>query len=222
MGWLAWSCIAILVLLLASVLLTCWMGYEAASDIASMTAVEPAAIPAMDGGVAVERDLVARIGAFQQAAAAGNFARLELNANELNTLIERDPVYQQSQGRVFVSLEGDLAVVQCSLPVSLPRRLAPFTFFQGRYLNAEFKATARFDGISKNFDWVFSRLFLNGVRVTPEQHTPFEPEMNSALNLQLRKSSQAMEVLNNADSIRILDGKLIVLHQAADSPRTAR
>jgi hypothetical protein len=84
-----------------------------------------------------EETVRARWDAFEKAARAHKPARIELTADDLNTLIASEP---KLRGNAFVSIESNVARLQLSLPLGEARWL------KGHYLNAECAVQSAPDG----------------------------------------------------------------------------
>lgn len=74
---------------------------------------------------------------FERAARAHTAARVELTADELNALISSE---RDLRGKAFVSIEGNTARLQVSIPLAFSRLL------QGHYMNAECTVQSDPDG----------------------------------------------------------------------------
>ena len=75
--------------------------------------------------------------AFQRAARRGEKARIEMTADEINTLIADD---KNARGKAFVRIENNVGRVSVSIP------LDEVVFMSGRYLNGEATVRASPDG----------------------------------------------------------------------------
>jgi hypothetical protein len=78
---------------------------------------------------------------FERAARAHTAARVELTADELNALIASE---RELRGKAFVSIEGNTARLQVSIPLSFVRLL------HGHYMNAECTVQSDPDGDPAN------------------------------------------------------------------------
>ncbi len=101
----------------------------------------PAELPASNA-TDQERELVrAKWYEFERAARAHTASRVELTADELNALISSE---RDLRGKAFVSIEGNTARLQLSIPLSFSRLM------KGRYMNAECTVQSDPDGVPAN------------------------------------------------------------------------
>ncbi len=209
-GWgcFAIGCVVVVVLLLIGGAIVASLGYFAYSKVSKLTSNQPAAIPTFDGGDAMYQEASKKLDAFKQDAEAHRPSRLELTADEINTLIAHNPDYSGAQLHLFVRLHDDAANVQLSLPTSM----LPVSIFPGRYLNAEADFTPSLDS-SRNLNVNLHELKIAAEAVPPDQLAPLQMQVNTAINLQVQRSSDAEEFLSHANSVEIRDGKLIISTQ---------
>ena len=208
MNCFAVGCIVVLVLILLGVALAVGLGYFTYNQVRNVTSSEPTAIPSFDGGDAMYQDVTKKIDAFQQAAQANQPARLELSGDEINTLITHSPNYG-GNFKAFVSLHGDSAKLQVSMPTSA----LPINVLPGRYLNAEAEFTPDFDSSSRHLNVTLHSLKIGGNPTSQENLATVQMEFNPMLNTQLQRSPDVMNVLNHATSVTVQDSKLVIQTQ---------
>ncbi len=85
-------------------------------------------LPASSATVEEENAVRERWDSFEKAAGAHEAARLELSADDLNTLIASEP---KLRGNAYVTIDGSSAHLQISMPLAKGR------WFRGRYVNAQ-------------------------------------------------------------------------------------
>ena len=209
MGCFAIGCIVALILVIVAIAVVAGIGYFTYTGVSKMTSDQAAAIPSFDGGDAMYEEATNKVNAFQKAAEGNQAARLELTADEINTLISHNPDYAHSSYKVFVTLKGDAATVDVSMPTSA----LPVSVFPGRYINAEAELVPSFDATSKNLNIILRRMKVGGNPMAQEQLAPIQMEMNPLLNVQLKRSSDADAILQHATSVAIQDNKLVIQTQ---------
>src|SRR5581483_10891081 len=99
---------------------------------------EPAPLPASNATESEQQAARAKWYDFERAARARTAARIELTADEINALIASD---RDLRGKAHVSVEGDTARLQVSIPLSFTRLM------KGRYMNAECSVESGSDGV---------------------------------------------------------------------------
>ena len=97
----------------------------------------PAELPASSATEQERETARAKWYEFKRAAKAHTAGRLELTADELNALIASEPALR---GKAFVSIEGNSARLQVSIPLSFTKLM------RGRYMNAECTVQSDPDG----------------------------------------------------------------------------
>jgi hypothetical protein len=91
---------------------------------------------------------------FEQKARAGQTAEIELNADDINTLIATS---EEVRGKVFVSIDGNQLRLQTSLPVG------KFLGRPGHYFNGD--VLIELEGAQSTDSPRFARLTINGEQV---------------------------------------------------------
>ena len=206
-GWgcFAIGCVVVIVLLLIGGAIVAGLGFFTYSKVSKLTSDQPAAIATFDGGDSMYQAASKKLDAFKQDADVHRPSRLELTADEINTLIAHNPDTSGSQLHFFVRLHDDAANVQLSLPTSM----LPVSIFPGRYLNAEADFTPSLDS-AKNLNVNLHSLKIAAEAVPPDQLAPLQMQVNTAINFQIQRSSDAQEFLSHANSVEVRDGKLII------------
>jgi len=99
----------------------------------------------------------ARWDAFEKAARAGDPARIELTADDLNALIDSEP---KLRGKAHVSIDNNVGHLQVSIP------LADVRWLRGHYINAECTVQSAVGG--RPDDARITRIVVNGRSVGEE------------------------------------------------------
>jgi hypothetical protein len=99
----------------------------------------------------------ARWDAFEKAARAGDPARIELTADDLNALIDSEP---KLRGKAHVSIDNNVGHLQVSIP------LADVRWLRGHYVNAECTVQSAVGGHPD--DARITRIVVNGRSVGEE------------------------------------------------------
>ena len=205
-GCFAWGCTAVLVVLLLIVGLLTAISYLGYHKISNLTSSQPITVETFDGGDAVYQAAIQKTNTFDQAVQQGQPATLELSADEINTLIARDPDFAKNQIHASVTMTADHGDLQLSLPTNL----IPYGLIKDRYLNVEADFTPVFDPANKTLNFNLHTFKFAGGTVPPEQLPTVQNNLNPLLNTQLQNSPDAKRLLDHAQSIEIRDGKLII------------
>jgi hypothetical protein len=209
LGCFGWGCAVLVVLLLLIGGLIAGISYFGYSKISNLTSTAPTTVRTYDGGDTVYQSAIQKTNTFDQAVQRDQPATLELSADEINTLIARDPDFTKYQIRAFVTMTGDHGDMQ----ISLPTNLIPYGLIKDRYLNVEAEFTPAFDPSTKALNFTLHTFKFGGGSVPPAQLTTVQNNLNPLLNTQLQNSDAAKQILDRAQVIEIRDGKLIIKMQ---------
>ena len=140
----------------------------------------------------------ARWDAFEKAARAGQPARIELTADDLNALIDSEP---KLRGKAHVSIDNGVGHLQVSIP------LADVRWLRGHYINAECTVESAAGGSPA--DARITRILVNGRSVGEE-----------VLRWQYRSWSLRRYISdwsndNNLERFEIEDGKVVLQTKAS-------
>jgi hypothetical protein len=194
-----------------------YVAYEGVSNISSPT---PGNLPAFtatnDGLQAVQQ----KMATFQQAMNSHQPASLHLTADDINNIMANDPDLSKNKVRAYASLDGSTGRIQMSIPSS--------AFLQGalkdRYFNLDTSFTLDFDTSTKSVvvapetlqigdkqligpnadNSTFTKGFVKG----------FIPTFNQSLNQGLRKNPNAAALLDQAQTVTIENGELVITTQS--------
>ena len=205
-GCFSWGCTAVLVFLLLIVGALFTLSYFSFSKITHLTSTAPTTPAAFDGGDGVYQKAMQKTDDFSQTIQQNKPTSLELSADEINTLIARDPDFAKYQIRTFVSMTGDHADVQ----ISLPTNLIPYGLIKDRFLNVEADVTPAFDPATKSINFTLHSFKFAGGTVPPEELPKVQDNLNPLINTQIQNSPDAKQVLDRAKDIEIRNGKLII------------
>jgi hypothetical protein len=206
MGCLGCGCLILGLLALLFIALVGGILYVGSSNLTSLTSATPTDVPSFDGGDDVYNATRQKIIDFQHDLKNSQAATLTLSADEINTLIAHSPDIAAAKVRVFVSMSGDQARVQFCAPTDA----LSGGMLKGRYLTGDVSFGLNFDPAAKTLDMKFQNLQF-GNRTIPQNYLPVaEAEVNPALNQTLQKTDDGRNLVNNAKSIEIKDGQLVI------------
>jgi hypothetical protein len=131
--------------------------------------------------------------AFEKAARAGQPARIELTADDLNALIDSEP---KLRGKAHVSIDNNVGHLQVSIP------LAEARWLRGHYINAECTVQSAADGTPA--DARITRIIVNG-RSVGEEVLRWQYRSWS-----LRRYMSDWSNDNNLERFEIEDGKVVL------------
>jgi hypothetical protein len=205
MGCLGCGCLILALLVILVVGLIAGGGYFLYRDLVTLTSPAPATIPSFNGSDDIYNAARQKLKAFVHDVDNHQAAKIELNGDEINTLMARDPYFNAHQIHLFVTLTSDQAQLQGSVFTD-NLDWAP----KGRYLNFRTTFSLAFNADAKNLGLILHDLQIHN-QTTPDNLLPFwQTELTVFLNLTLQKQPEAVKVLDQAKTIEIKDGELVI------------
>lgn len=181
-------------------------GYLLYNDAVKITTTTPASVPTFDGGDDVYSSAQQKLKGFNHDVENHLPATIRLSADEINTLIARNPNFSKNNIQVYVSMRDDQARVQSSIPSGL----LSYSTIKGRYLNADI-------GFSLSFDSETKMISLNlknakvGPNVLPENNlAAVQGGTDPAINALLQKNTSYMSFIQQVNSIEIKNSELVI------------
>ncbi len=172
---------------------------------------EPVRIyPATDAQYA---EVSGRMKAFGQALRNRQRAALELTAEDLNTLIAKDPDLSALKGRVYCTIDKDIIGVDVSYP------LDEFPGF-GRYLRGRWfngRARGEVTLFRGNVTVTPHLLEARGKRLGPDFMKGFSRRFNESFNEKLQEKPETIETLRQIETFDVGDGKIRIVSRAGDA-----
>ena len=207
-GWGCWGCgcaalAGVVVLIIALIVLFCFVLYRAAYNSTSTAGVP---VQQFDGSDQIYATAHQKIEDFTQQFERGQPSTLRLNANEINTLIARDPSWSAMRGHLFVTMTGSEATVQASFPISQFET----AMFADRYVNAEATLGLGFDPDGHNLQLDIHQLSLKGKDTQLQSSSAAAPAINNYVNTQLKQNQLARDLLARTAKISIENGELVI------------
>ena len=202
------------ILFLALVGGVCYFGYDKLIELTSMT---PSTVQTFDGGADMYNTARAKLEAFTHDVKNHQAASIHLTADEINTFIAHNPDVTNNKIHLFVTMTNDQARLQASIPLSVFQ----FGVLNDRYLNGDMTFTLHFDEDTKSIlitptDLQIGKKALLGQNADSSSSfdsgfmQSFTPAFNQSFNKGLRKSPEARELLDQAKTIEVKDGELVI------------
>ncbi len=196
--------VVVIVVLLAILAFFSYRKIDAAAQ--TYTSTTAADIPTTDGGDAVYQAAQGKLSAFVQALQQNQPATLHLSADEINTLIARDPQYAALHGKIHVSLDGDTADLQSSLQLGMVEK----AYLADRYFNSDITFGLGFIPATHVIVLDVRRLQLSGQALPPSTSQSLSQTLSTLLNQQMQLNPQAKSFLEHAQKIAIENGELVI------------
>lgn len=130
-GCLGGGCILALVICGLIVAALVWGAVSTYQGLKDMTATSEKPVAVYEATPEKYAAVNAKLKAFQEAYDVGIDATLTLSADEINTLIARDPDWSALRNHVFVTISGQRVAAQVSVPLSSIKA------FEDRYFNGQ-------------------------------------------------------------------------------------
>jgi hypothetical protein len=170
----------------------------------NLTADHAVPVPIFPATDAQYSAVAARLRAFSNALNAHQAAALELSADDLNTLVAKDPDYADLRGKVFFTIEQALLGVQASAPLGDMPIVG--TLFRGRYFNG--KASGEITVSQGTLRFVPHTLEANGKRLGPDAMKGLTTRFDESLQREIRRRPDAVNALRRIDTLDVSDGKV--------------
>jgi hypothetical protein len=206
LGCFGIGCVILVVVLLLLGALIAGGVYFGYSKIDTLTSTSPAISQNFDGGDNLNQTAQQKGSDFENALHTDQPATIEYSAEELNTLIARDPDFASNQIHLVITTTGDQARIQSSLPTNL----IPFGLIKDRYVNIDAQFGLGFDAATKTLKIDLHALKFQSQSVPSDQLPALQAQLEPFINTQLQRSPEAKRVLDHAESIEIRDGKLVI------------
>ena len=192
----------------------CWggliggIGYFGYKQLLAYSSDGPAAIPPYNGIDDIYTGAQKKIDAFNQAVGTGNSASLTLSADEINAMIAHDPDLAKAQARVLISLDGNEARLQGTVPTSS----IPFLSQEmpGRFLNLDTTFAITFNDDTKSVGLDLHKAQLGDTPLAPNSLPTLGAELTPSLNTFLQKYPAAKNALQAAKTVAIKDGQFVI------------
>jgi hypothetical protein len=195
-------------------------GYVAYQAIEKVTSPAASAIPVIDRGDAVFNGARQKMTDFNHAVQNHQTASLHLTADEINTILARNPDFKSQHILGSVAFIKDQARIQFSVPTAI----LPYHLFPGRYLNGSTDFRVHFDVDEKmikfdpqTFQLGDSPILGGNTSDSPSDQAfknsfrqSFAPSFDRSFNQSLGKSEFGRNFLNQAKSIEIQNGELVI------------
>ncbi len=223
-GCLGCGCLilALLALLLAGLVGgICYVAYTSASGLTSAT---PATASSYDGGDPMYQSARQKIADFDHDLKNHHAATIRLSADELNTLIARNPDLAKRGIHLYVTLNNNEAQMQWACPTSV----LPVPLFAGRYFNGSTDFRVSYDPNDKAIDFDFKNLEVGNDLVLigeSEENSQassakenfmrgfaksFAPAFTKSFNDGIRKNPDGAALLDQAKTVEVKDGELVI------------
>jgi hypothetical protein len=216
LGCLGCGCLVLVLLVILFVGLVGGTGYLGYTKILALTTTTPAAIPSFDGGDDLYQNVLRKLADFDQDVKNHQAATIQLSADEINTLIARNPDALKSNIHAFVTLTDNEARLQASFPTDALSR----GIITGRYFSADSSFEVHFDLTTKSVNLTFHALQMGDKvlmgsnaendRTTQTLRLQFFAIFNQAFNQQIRQNPDGAALLDQARSIEIQNGELVI------------
>jgi hypothetical protein len=219
LGCLGCGCVVlalIFILFLGLVGSAIYAGYRTSVGLTSET---PPVIPASTGTDELYQSTRQKLADFAHDVKNHQAATVKLSADEVNTLISHTPDITRNNIHAYVTFTGSEGRVQASVPSDD----LSYGLIKGRYLSLDTSFEVHFDAQTKMVNLIPHTLQLGDkVLVGPNADndqgsrafmSSFTPAFNQSFNGGIRKNPDGAALLDQAKSITIEDGELVIQTQ---------
>ena len=213
LGCLGIGCIILALLGLLAVIIIGSVYYEFHKEVLVLTTVTPPAIPPFNGSDDLYERTKQKMSDFVHDLKDHQAATIRLNGDEINVLIARDPDAIRNRIHAFVTLTNNEGRVQAGGPTDV----IPFGLIKGRYFAVDASFEVQFDAGLRMVHLIPNDLHLgdpdSGTSLDSTQARSLIPLIDQTLNNSIRANSDGRNFLNQAKSIEIKDGQLVIQTQ---------
>jgi hypothetical protein len=191
-GCLFWGCLTFIILIILIIGVLAYGFYTLREK---MTSTTPRAIPVKQVAPAEYEKVQNEISAFDKASKENRPAKLELTADDLNTLIAKN---EDFKGKAFVKIQGDQVILDVSIP------LDEIPTMKGRYFNGTIGVRPSIENEKASLKPVSAE--VDGKPV-PEWLMQGLREQDFLKNA---RDEKFQEMVKKAKSLRVQDGKIVI------------
>jgi len=185
----------------------------------ALTTATPASVPSSNASDDVYQAARQKVADFDHDVKNHQAATIQLSGDELNALVEHTPDITKNNIHAFVTLTDNEARLQANIPTdTLSHGLIP-----GRYVNFDTSLQVNFDSSTKSVNFTFNTLkFGDQTLLGPaSQNDPttrsliltYTSIFNQSFNNGIRKNPDGAALLDEAKSIDIENGQLVISTQ---------
>jgi hypothetical protein len=212
MGCLGCGCLVLALLAILFVGLVAGGAYLGYTKVVGLTSTTPADIPSFEGGDDLYQAAKQKVADFDHDVKNHQAATIQLSADELNALIAHAPDVTQNNLHLFVTLTDN----ECRLQASLPTDGLSHGIIKGRYFNFDASFEVHFDPGTRNVNLTFDALQFGDKVLLGEDASnqsfmrSFAPAFNQSFNNAIRQNPDGAALLDQAKSIEIQNGQLVI------------
>ena len=142
-------------------------GYLLYAKVLEFTSPTPITVPSFDGGDDIYHRAKQKVADFDHDVKNHQAATIQLSADEINTLIARDPNFTKNKIHLFVTLTND----EGRLQTSIPTEIFSSGLLKNRYMNGDVSFGVDFDSTGKTLNFELHSLQV-GDRNMPKNALP--------------------------------------------------
>jgi hypothetical protein len=208
LGCLGCGCLILSLIVLLFLGLVAGFCYLIYSKAYQLTSSKAAPIASYDGGDNFYAATKQIIDNFNNDLKNRQASQLQLGADEINTLLARDPYLVAHKIHLFVAMAGDTATVQGVFPTNenvMTQEIAP-----DRFANFNASFSVNLDSNGKTLHLFLSHL-QSGDTLAPDSSLPFfQTEVEALLNAEIQKRPELKDLFDQAKTVAIKSGSLVL------------
>jgi hypothetical protein len=222
LGCLGCGCLILVLLVILFLGLVGTIGYGCYAEVIAFTSTTPSAVPSFDGGDELYASARQKLADFDHDVENHQAATIQLSADEINTLLARSPNVIKNNIHAFVTLTDNEGRIQANYPTDAMTD----GIIKDRYFSTDTSFEVHFDLQTKSANLTFHALqFGNKVLFGPnsDNHQTnssaavnqsfilwFTSILNQSFNAGIRKNPDGAALLDQAKSIEIQNGELVI------------
>jgi len=222
LGCLGCGCLVLALLVILFVGLLGGIGYWIYAEGVALTSTTSPAIPTFNGSDDLYLATKQKLADFDHDVENHQAATIQLSADEINVLLARNPDVSKYNIHTHVTLTNNEARLQ----ISLPTDALTHGIIKGRYFTLDTSFEVHFDPQTKSVNLTFHTIQVGNETVlggSPDNSASslsqgfmrgfqqsFTPSFNQSFNADIRKNPDGAALLDQAKSIEIQDGQLVI------------
>jgi hypothetical protein len=195
--------IVLVLLLIGLVVASCYVLYHKALNLTDAAATP---LPQTDKGDDIYSNAHVKISQFEDAFERQQPAVLHLSADEINSLIARDPKFEQMRGHFFVTLQGSEATLRYNFALGTYESV----ILTDRFVDGNVTFGVSFDPPTHNLLFDIHGIEIKNMPVPPSSAESFSRIVNQTVNQKLQANQLARDFMASVQKADIENGELVI------------
>jgi len=212
LGCLGCGCLVLALLVILFLALVAGATYLGYTKVVGLTSATPASVPPFTASDDLYNTVKQKLAGFDHDVKNHQAATIHLSADEINAMIARNPNVSKNNIHAFVTLTSNEGRVQASLPTNEMSH----GILKGRYFNFDASFEVNFDPQTKSVNLIphalqfGDKVLMGSNSENAASMRSLTPALNQSFNNLIRQNPDSAALLDQAKSIEIKDGELVI------------